>query len=144
MLLTHRAGTQWNYGQVETALCLWEAVVDMRTIGWTKQKAGEDPGDEYRALETYFDGHGSFSMRAIIASMVPECDRTWEAKKAIANSDDCEAFDFEFCPEFIVASLSNGLMEQAAEWQCTSDNKIADREWAFPLDGPRPPMTAAA
>jgi hypothetical protein len=144
MLITHRADTLWRYGQVETALCLWEAVVDMRTAGYAKVKAGEDPGDSYRAIENLFNGMGSFGMRAVIASIVPECDRAWEAKQALLGSDHDEAFDFDFCPQFIDDALGNGLLSQALDWQHTPDAKIGSSEWTFPLDGPKPPMTAAA
>lgn len=144
MLITHRADTSWTYGRVETALCLWEAVLDTRTIGYAREQKGEDPGDTYRKLEALFDGHGSFGMRAAVASIVPECDRAWEAKQALLGEDQHEAFDFEFCPQFIADALANGLLDQASEWQYTPDAKIGEQKWAFPLDGPKPPMTAAA
>lgn len=97
----------WTYGQVETALCLWEAVLNFH---WCTE------GEEKQQLEQMFANHGSFTMRAVIASIADDCDKAWEARAAL-NGDDHIAFDFEFCPDFISGALKSGLIDRALNVQ---------------------------
>lgn len=130
--------TRWTYSEVETALCLWEAVVDYRTAGYAKEKAGEDPGGTYVVLEEHFGNYGSFTMRAVVASMADVCNDAWTAMVELNGGDppdDMIAFDFDFCPKFIADALENGLFEQAITWQHTRDDEIrAEAEhWTYPI-----------
>jgi hypothetical protein len=136
MKLTHDRTNlvTWTYSEVETALCLWEEVCGIMSAGYAKQKAGEDPGDSYRKLEQMWNGGGSFTMRAAVASMVDECSLAWEALTAL-NPDyaDGNSFDFDFCPKFIADALDNGIFKQALEWQYQPGEKIKERDWQYPL-----------
>jgi hypothetical protein len=107
----------WSYAQVETALCLWEAVCDLRTAGFDKQQKSEDPGETYLMLEGLFDGSGSFTMRAAVASIVDDCEVAWEAATAMNGGDYDGSFDFDFCPTFIAGAIDSGLLGRAVDAQ---------------------------
>lgn len=114
----------WSYIQVETALCLWEAVCDLRTIGYEKQQKGEDSGETFSELERLFDGSGSFTMRAAVASIVDECEVAWEAVKALHGGDYPDSFDFDFCPAFISGAIDSGLLSRAINAQYGSHDPV--------------------
>jgi hypothetical protein len=114
----------WSYIQVETALCLWEAICDLRTIGFDKNKAGEDPGETYLKLEQLFDGAGSYTMRAAVASIVDECDVAWEVATALHGGDYPDSFDFDFCPAFISGAIDSGLLGRAVDAQYGSHEPV--------------------
>jgi hypothetical protein len=113
MLITHDANQTWRYGQVETALCLWEAMLDYRDPHAMVDPAMRDKVDHM------FGDNGSFTMRAAVASLADDCDEAWEAREAL-DGDDHIAFDFEFCPNFLAGAINSGLLETAISWQYKS------------------------
>jgi hypothetical protein len=68
---------KWEYHEVETALCLWEAVLNFH---WCSK------GEEKQQLEQMFSDHGSFTMRAAIAGLADDCDKAWEAHAALTGT----------------------------------------------------------
>jgi hypothetical protein len=124
MLIVHAEDASFDYRVVETGLCLWEAAVDLMTAGFTKEKAGEDPGDTYRKYQAFHDGVGSFTMRAAVFSLSDECNTAWQVHVDLCGDNEPMCFDFEFCPAFLVGTLDSGLMEQAVDWQHRSPDEI--------------------
>jgi hypothetical protein len=114
--MKNQATDKWSYSQVETAICLWEAVLNFH---WCTE------GEEKTQLEEMFGNHGSFTMRAAIASLADDCDLAWEAREALTLGNYHIAFDFEFCPSFISGALKSGLIERALTSQYGGDTGAA-------------------
>jgi hypothetical protein len=97
-------------------MCLWEAFMDLQgEVG-----ADKLPTELAEKLCEMRGNHGSYVMRAVVASLADDCDTAWEAREAL-NGDDHIAFDFEFCPSFIAGALDSGLLERAISGQYGGD-----------------------
>jgi hypothetical protein len=110
---------KWEYGQVETAMCLWEAFLELQG------ETGADnlPTELAEKLCEIRSQHGSFVMRAVIAGLADDCDSAWEAREALDGQDHI-AFDFEFCPEFIAGALDSGLLTQSINNQYGGNRRL--------------------
>jgi hypothetical protein len=75
-----------SFEQIETAMCLWEAVQD----GLRR----DDP--LFKAL---IEEGGTCAARHTVASWIAECDSAWEASEQV----DC--FDWDFVPVFLRSKL---------------------------------------
>lgn len=130
MKVTHDVQSTWPYIEVETALCLWEAWIDLEYAHEHKigSKANQEVGRRLRELR---GNVGSFTARAMVASIVDHCNEAWEAAQAMNTIDGCTAFDFEFCPQFLIDALDNGLLDQASMWQHTCTTDIIDGTWQY-------------
>jgi hypothetical protein len=69
---------------VEAALCLWEAALDLR--------------EKCKPLATLWDGVGAFEMRHRVMELVPHAERIWIA---LGDEQQDLVYDWEFCPAFI-------------------------------------------
>lgn len=78
--------TTYTRDQVETACCLWEAIIELR---------GENV-----ELDHAFRRHGTSEMRIAVIGLAVECDEEWQELTQDAK-DDIGAFDWEYCPGFI-------------------------------------------
>jgi hypothetical protein len=111
-----QTSSTWTYGQVETAMCLWEAYMELQgEVG-----ADKLPTELAEKLCEIRGNHGSFVMRAVVASLADDCDKAWEAREALDGQDHI-AFDFEFCPTFIAGALESGLLDRAVASQYGGD-----------------------
>jgi hypothetical protein len=70
--------------EVEAALCLWEAALDLR--------------EKCKPLAMIWDGVGAFEMRHRVMALVTDAERIWVA---LGDAQDDIVFDWEFCPTFI-------------------------------------------
>lgn len=104
-------------GQVLTALCLWEAWLDFEAIGYAKQQKGEEPGNTYTVLNELRENHGSFCCRQMMIDITPDCDAAFEAARALHGGEYPEAFDFEFCPNFLAGAAASGLLDEKMQLQ---------------------------
>ncbi len=100
----------FTQGQVDTAMCLWEAWLDLLALAKDPM-----PDDDAVKAKAYMEGNGSCTMRSAIVDLVVPCDDAWQAVEALA--EEAPVFDWEWCPDFIRASLHNGLIEQAVQAQ---------------------------
>jgi hypothetical protein len=132
MKLTHDKtnATTWPYYEVETALCLWEAVLEILNEKGDDSEKTEDA----KLIANFWDGNGAFTMRAAVASMVTECGQAFEAIAALNGGDYDGSFDWDFCPQFVRGALKNGIFEQALGWQYKPADKIRERsDWQYPV-----------
>lgn len=112
-----------------TGICLWEAFLALTA---TPQDDGDDgdDGDEEATDDTgtdatdadptsvageMFDGHGSYTIRAALISLVKPCEEAWTAHSA--GKDDGEQFDWDWCPRFLRGAISDGSLAEAIEGQ---------------------------
>jgi hypothetical protein len=72
--------TQWTDDLVDSAMCLWEAMLDLKS------------GDTFEEITQAFAQNGFASMRNFARSWAEQCHLDWQA----ADFDDC--FDWEWCP----------------------------------------------
>lgn len=73
---------------IETAMCLWEAVQD--------GLQNNNP-----LVQRLIDEAGTVAARFTVASWIPECEAEWEKVK----DDFDQPFDWEFCPAFLQRKL---------------------------------------
>jgi hypothetical protein len=73
--------------EIETAMALWEAVLDRRAA---EQKSSE--GD--LTLSRQFEEQGFAEMRRLAANLIPACEAAWLEIK----DDYTDAWDWEFLP----------------------------------------------
>lgn len=110
--------------QVMTALCLWEAVIDMRLESNRVERKGETVTNRaHLKLEELFDAYGSFTMRQVAMDLAFDADAAREAAVALDPEQEHQAFDFEFCPAFIISALENGIFEETLKRQFTNQHE---------------------
>lgn len=81
---------QFTEANVETAMCLWEALLEIR--------------DSDTAARAWFEAEGTVSMRHVVISWVPECEAKWEADEAAGTP--LVPYDWEHCPDFVRRKLT--------------------------------------
>ena len=72
--------------EVETACCVWEAMVDMRT--------------KLPALEEAFLQHGFAAMRNVAIDLAKPIEVIWHGMTD-EQRDEAGSFDWEFCPDLL-------------------------------------------
>lgn len=75
----------YNEANVETAMCLWEALLEIR-----------DRPD----VDAMFQRLGTVEMRHAVISLVEDCERDWEE----SEHEDLP-YDWEHCPNFLERNL---------------------------------------
>lgn len=85
--------------EVMTALCLWEAMLELR---------GDTQVTTDSPIEQLWETYGSFSMRQCAIDLTHDCEVAWTAAEALGYED---SFDFDFCPSFIAGALESGLFD---------------------------------
>lgn len=85
MTITKPKPETYSRDEMEAALCLWEAMLDLR---------GKLP-----KLNAEFENHGAWAMRTTAIDLAAHCEQVW--KELTNNEDDTVTFDWEFCPEYI-------------------------------------------
>lgn len=75
---------------LETAMCLWEAVLDLRLTG------------DLRA-EALIDEAGTSGARHTVLSWIDQCEDVWEQSRA--EGIELIPYDWEHCPAFLSAKL---------------------------------------
>lgn len=92
----------YNEANLETAMCLWEAVLDMRAA--LDHATLDDPRlPTLKALDSEFEKYGTSAMRNHVASWVEECEAAWEADQAAGT--ELVPYDWEHCPAFVMRKL---------------------------------------
>lgn len=84
MAIDHNAATI-TIANVETAMCLWEAALELR--------------DELPALDEAWEKVGTAALRHTIIAMVPACEKAWE--DARETETEHQPYDWEHCPHFL-------------------------------------------
>ena len=95
--------------QVEAALCLWEAALEL------KEQASADG----TLLTALFELHGTGVMRHAVMQLVPACCAAWD----MLSDDEQEKaapFDWEYVPGFLRRCITDGRLEQAIANQYTT------------------------
>jgi hypothetical protein len=85
---TPKDATTFTEAGVETAMCLWEAMLEIR-----------DRPD----IVPMFEDHGTAAIRHAVIALVPDCEAAWEADRA--QGIERVPFDWEHCPHFLNMNL---------------------------------------
>lgn len=75
---------------MEAAMCLWEAMLDLREKDDTVNAA--------------FEAHGSVALRHSVMTLVDDCQKEWEA---LSEEERVHflPYDWEWCPKFLAKNL---------------------------------------
>lgn len=79
-------GGAWTTANTETAMCLWEAALELR--------------ERLPELQRSWRANGTSAMRHAIMALVDECEASWEAAR-VAGTEN-EPYDWEHCPAFLI------------------------------------------
>lgn len=82
------AGATFTEANLETGMCLWEAILEIR-----------DRPDVAAA----FEQHGTVAMRHATMTLITDCERGWQEGEA--RGDDNSPYDWEWCPAFLERNL---------------------------------------
>jgi hypothetical protein len=88
-----------------------------------------------------FDDHGSFTMRAAIASLADECDKAWEAHAALTGT--ITRVRLRVLPEFISGALTERADRAGAHVAVHTLAKIGSTS-GYSRSMDKPPMVVAA
>lgn len=122
-----------------TGMCLWEAFLDLTTVTpdtdadeeGASPADGEDEaenGDDAGAVASGDDGavrdaasemvgdHGSFTIRSALVDLIGRCEAEWEAHVQ-REGDNGDQFDWDWCPRFIRAVMTDGTLDAAVDRQ---------------------------
>jgi hypothetical protein len=102
------AGAPITEANVETAMALWEAALELR--------------DELPALDEAWEEVGTAQFRHTIIAMVPACEKAWE--DARETETEHEPYDWEHCPRFLRAQFADDEAPICA--QCAGGGVIID------------------
>jgi hypothetical protein len=80
------AEESFSRDEMEAALCLWEAMLELR--------------EKLPRLDAEFDAHGQWAMRQAAIALAPHSEQVWQVISDNGN-DDTVTYDWEFCPEYI-------------------------------------------
>ena len=83
------AGVTFNEANLETGMCLWEAMLEIR-----------DRPD----VAARFDEVGTVAMRHAVMTLIADCEREWE--EARDRDEDHSPYDWEWCPAFLERNLA--------------------------------------
>jgi len=91
---------------LETAMCLWEAALELR--------------DQMPAMDEAWEEAGTSAFRHRIIAMVPACEAAWEADRKAGTEQ--VPYDWEHCPAFLRQQFADDsdLAEAAAGETCTA------------------------
>lgn len=78
------AGATFNEANLETAMCLWEAMLEIR---------------DRSNVAARFDAVGTVAMRHAVMTLIADCEREWE--EARDRDEDHSPYDWEWCPAFL-------------------------------------------
>lgn len=85
---------------VEAAMCLWEAVLDL--LADVPERAGDPIAEKLREC---VDGIGYMELRSRIADLAHECSVEY------SRLDYDGSFDWDFCPAFIHRKVIEGYFD---------------------------------
>lgn len=90
---------------VETAMCLWEAALELRNYPTAGIPAKNYTPKERSSvlLDNLWERDGTVTMRHTIISWVPECEAEWEADRE--KGTELVPYDWEHCPAFLERKL---------------------------------------
>lgn len=84
-----------DYDRTDAALCLWEAVIDLK---------GRGAGKDDQPIDIAFEAIGWASMRSTVAGWAAMVHDDWQ--QAVTLNDYDDPFDWEFCPDWIAANVT--------------------------------------
>ena len=84
------AGVVFNEANLETAICLWEALLEIR-----------DRPD----VAARFNALGTVAMRHAVMTLIADCEREWEAL-GDDRQDQAAPYDWGWVPDFLERNLS--------------------------------------
>ncbi|MER8582661.1 hypothetical protein NKG95_28825 [Mesorhizobium sp. M1423] len=84
-----------NDATCEAAMCLWEAMLEVRMKEGTSQAAWAAP------IFARWDQWGTCEMRHDCIALAPIAERVWVAVRETGEEDDLVPFDWEFIPAFL-------------------------------------------
>jgi hypothetical protein len=79
-------GRIYSQDEMEAALCIWEAVLDVMLKQPTRSE--------------FFGEHGSWDIRIACGHLAAHCERIWQAFTN-NGADDTVTFDWEFVPAYV-------------------------------------------
>ncbi|MGA1853014.1 hypothetical protein VH570_19460 [Sphingobium sp. HT1-2] len=83
------AGVTFNEANLETGMCLWEAMLEIR---------------DRHDVAARFNDVGTVAMRHAVMPLIGDCEREWEE---LGDKQDQHApYDWEWCPAFLERNLS--------------------------------------
>lgn len=98
------APKSYTEAHLETAMCLWEAALELRgRIDHKKETGLTDWSDAEANLDRWLDEEGTSAVRHGIISWVDECEAAWERDRELGVEH--EPYDWEHCPRFIQKKL---------------------------------------
>lgn len=80
------AEESFSRDEMEAALCLWEAMLELR--------------EKLPRLDAEFCSHGAWAMRQAAIALATHAEQVWQVISDNGN-DDTVMYDWEFCPEYI-------------------------------------------
>ncbi|MBD9511935.1 hypothetical protein IB265_34870 [Ensifer sp. ENS10] len=97
----------YTHLQVEAALCLWEAMLEANTRGWSRDPENERRDTTLgplpdRAASFYqtWRNVGAVAMRHMAIHLAEHLCDTWDAMTQ-AEQEECIPYDWEFAPAFL-------------------------------------------
>lgn len=91
----------YNEANMETAMCLWEAVQDLLNA--------ENDVILHPLAVRLVEEDGACSARHTVIGWVEECEAEWEASRKA--STEIEPYDWEHCPAFLARKLKHRFQE---------------------------------
>lgn len=82
----------YTVANLETAMCLWEAMLEIRAGGELATHA-----------EAFIVAEGTSAARYYVGQWVEECEKSWEADRA--KGTEAVPYDWEHCPRFVARKL---------------------------------------
>src|SRR4051812_35788431 len=93
-----RGNPAYSLDTIETAMCLWEALLENRRR------------EDYNAV---WDKHGAWDLRHRCIALASHCDDVWQA----FEGNDLWAFDWEYCPVYVA---------HCVDWETSTPKPVAD------------------
>lgn len=103
------AGVTFSEANLETGMCLWEAMLEIR-----------DRAD----IAARFEDVGTVAMRHAVMTLIADCEREWEAARNL--DEDHSPYDWEWCPSFLERNRSRLGINQHEE-ECPANDGFGCR-----------------
>lgn len=128
----------WDYGQLETAMCLYEAMGWGRDTWSEKGDIKPDAPQWAVDLDRTWDNNGSFGMMHIAAHLAFPVSDLWAALDEGEDLTDGLSFDCEFMPEMLehiewskidghqIGTLKPNALESMKAWRDAAQAQFAE------------------
>ena len=108
-MTNYSAPLAYRAASLETAACLWEAVLDMEAVSGTRS-TDADAIERGALIRAAREANGSASLRLAVIGWTDAVDAAWKLAdtdngRAPAGGEYDRAFDWEFVPDWIVQNV---------------------------------------